>query len=148
MRLRLLPCMLITLMISPLLPLAAQSTRTASGAIEYAFTNLQVQWRFIRATTVSDGFDREYSVMERVCYAQSDGCRWETTSESVIVHESEREPIGPTTATVWTESLPKLTARVMAMLGKNGWEMVGEAPVPTFWTQQSTVLAFKRVGAR
>ena len=62
---------------------------------------------------------------ERVCYAQPDGCRWENTSESLTVRESQREPLGPTSTAVWSDTLTKLTAHVMAMLGSNGWEMVG-----------------------
>ncbi len=127
--------------------LAAEPAKKAkSKEIAYGYIDLQLQSHFVKATTRSNGIDREYSAEMKVCFAQSDGCRWESTRESVLVREplNQPEPIGPSSTTAWLEASSNLTARVVAALGGNGWELIGEASIPTFWTTPSRVLWFKR----
>jgi hypothetical protein len=148
MQIRVVLYIIATLLICLSSPLAAQPAKNTKGTgIEYAYLDLQLQWHLVKATPAPNGVDREYVAELRVCHAQIDGCHWESTRESVFVREplNPPRPIGPSNDTPWTEATSTLTGRVITTLGENGWELIGNAPLPTFWTPpSSTVVWFKR----
>jgi hypothetical protein len=144
-------------LIAPLLTcfsslLDAQPAKNAkSRGIQYAYLDPQLQWHFVKETATPNGFDREYLAEVRVCYAQSDGCHWESTSGSVMVRESLefKSPLGHASGDqsnekAWSDAAKALTGRVIAKLGEDGWELIGDTPIPTFWSPPYTVVWFKR----
>lgn len=130
----------------------AQPAKNAkSRGIEYAYLDPELQWHFVKETAAPNGFDREYLAEVRVCYAQSDGCHWESTSVSVMVRESLefKSPLGHSSGEqsnekAWFDAAKTLTGRVTAKLGENGWELIGNTPILAFGSPNYTVVWFKR----
>jgi hypothetical protein len=152
MQIRVVLCRIATLLICLSSPLDAQPAMNAKGrGIEYAYLDPELQVHFVKETTTPNGFDREYLAEVRVCYAQSDGCHWESTSISVMVRESLffKSPLGHSSGEqsngeAWSDAAKTLTGRVTAKLGENGWELIGNKPILAFGSPHYTVVWFKR----
>ncbi len=120
----------------------AGKTKATTGTIDYAYLDMHLRWQFVKGTSGQAGFERQYSAELRVCYAQQDGCRWESFRETLSVHETQRDPIGPSNVSEWMAASEKLTTRAMTKLGEAGWELIGQSQTPTFFNAPDAVGVF------
>ncbi len=86
---------------------------------------------------------QEYVVRAKICYAESNGCRWETVEVKLPAEVLNTGYIGP----VGNVGPIEATAKALAKLGADGWEMIGGASPGSIYSDslQQGVIVLRRL---